>query len=137
MARKTSELENKKIDESVCSEVKCDKCGELMEIKDGRFGKYLACLGYPSCKNIQPIVKLTGESTIQNSVCKESELTTKMDIEITLKKLTRAQEIFKASSSEYQTLIRDILKEERNVMYMKRRNEIHQRLYDHVKRVIK
>jgi len=53
------------------------------------------------------------------------------------KKLTRAQEIFKASTPEYQTLIRDILKEERDVMYMKRRNEIHQRLYEHVKRVIK
>lgn len=54
-----------------------------------------------------------------------------------IRKLTRAQEIFKASSPEYQTLIRDILKEERDVMYMKRRSEIHQRLYEHVKRVIK
>lgn len=53
------------------------------------------------------------------------------------KKLTRAQEIFKSSTPEYQALIRDILKEERDVMYMKRRNEIHQRLYEHVKRVIK
>ena len=55
----------------------------------------------------------------------------------TFKKLTRAQEIFKSATPEYQSLIRDILKEERDVMYMKRRNEIHQRLYEHVKRVIK
>ena len=55
----------------------------------------------------------------------------------TTKKLTRAQEIFKSATPEYQSLIRDILKEERDVMYMKRRNEIHQRLYEHVKRVIK
>lgn len=54
-----------------------------------------------------------------------------------IKKLTRAQEIFKSAITEYQSLIRDILKEERDVMYMKRRNEIHQRLYEHVKRVIK
>ena len=54
-----------------------------------------------------------------------------------IKKLTRAQEIFKAASPEYQTLIRDILKDERDVMHLKRRNDIHHRLYEHVKRVIK
>lgn len=53
------------------------------------------------------------------------------------KKLTRAQELFKAATPEYQTLIRDILKEERDVMHLKRRSDIHQRLYEHVKRVIK
>lgn len=51
--------------------------------------------------------------------------------------LTRAQEIFKSAKSEYQTLIREILKEERDVMHLRRRSDIHQRLYDHVKRVIK
>ena len=53
------------------------------------------------------------------------------------KKLTRAQELFKSAAPEYQTLIRDILKEERDVMHLKRRSDIHQRLYEHVKRVIK
>jgi hypothetical protein len=52
-------------------------------------------------------------------------------------KITRAQEIFKNAKTEYQTLIRDILKEERDVMHLKRRSDIHQRLYDHIKRVIK
>lgn len=51
--------------------------------------------------------------------------------------LLKAQEIFKVAKPEYQTLIRDILKEERDVMHLKRRNDIHQRLYDHIKRVIK
>jgi hypothetical protein len=51
--------------------------------------------------------------------------------------ITRAQQIFKTSKSEYQALIRDILKEERDVMHLQRRNDIHQRLYDHIKRVIK
>ncbi|MDS4069328.1 MAG: hypothetical protein RKO24_06875 [Candidatus Competibacter sp.] len=50
---------------------------------------------------------------------------------------TRAQEIFKSAKPEYQTLIREALKEERNVMHLRRRSDIHQRLYDHVKRVIK
>ena len=50
---------------------------------------------------------------------------------------TRAQEIFKEAPVEYQTLIRDILREERDVMHLKRRSDIHQRLYDHIKRVIK
>lgn len=53
------------------------------------------------------------------------------------KKITRAQAIFKSAKEEYQTLIRDILKEERDVMHLKRRSDIHQRLYDHIKRVIK
>lgn len=51
--------------------------------------------------------------------------------------MTRAQEIFKAALPEYQTLIRDVLKEERDVMHLKRRSDIHQRLYDHIKRIIK
>lgn len=53
------------------------------------------------------------------------------------KKLTRAQELFKEAPAEYQTLIREILKEERDVMHLKRRSDIHTRLYEHVKRVIK
>ena len=51
--------------------------------------------------------------------------------------LTRAQEIFKGAKPEYQNLIREILKEERDVMHLRRRSDIHQRLYDHVKRVIR
>lgn len=54
-----------------------------------------------------------------------------------IRKLTQAQEIFKAAIPEYQTLIRDILKDERDVMHLTRRSDIHQRLYDHIRRVIK
>ena len=39
------------------SEEICGKCSSPMLIKDGRFGKYLACSGYPACKNIQPLIK--------------------------------------------------------------------------------
>ena len=38
--------------ESVVSNVKCDKCGAMMVIKEGRYGKFLACPNFPDCKNI-------------------------------------------------------------------------------------
>lgn len=34
----------------------CDKCGRNMVVKVGRFGKFLACPGYPECKNTKPLV---------------------------------------------------------------------------------
>lgn len=40
---------------------KCEKCGREFTIKQGRFGKFLACSGYPECENIKKIPKLDGE----------------------------------------------------------------------------
>ena len=40
----------------------CEKCGRNMVIKYGRFGKFLACPGYPECKNTQPFTVKTGVS---------------------------------------------------------------------------
>lgn len=62
--------------EPVISEEKCDKCGAAMLIKDGRYGKYLACSGYPACKNIQPLIKPRGTGVVCPE-CKEGELTEK------------------------------------------------------------
>jgi DNA topoisomerase-1 len=62
--------------EPVYSEEKCDKCGAAMLIKDGRYGKYLACSAYPGCKNIQPLVKPKGTG-VTCPECKEGELTEK------------------------------------------------------------
>ena len=39
------------------SDVPCDKCGRMMVSKQGRFGKFLACPGYPECKNTKSIEK--------------------------------------------------------------------------------
>ena len=50
------ELEHVKLEEEV-SDVPCDKCGRMMVIKYGRYGKFLACPGYPECKNAKPIVE--------------------------------------------------------------------------------
>ncbi|WP_239617055.1 type I DNA topoisomerase [Cohnella mopanensis] len=38
----------------------CDKCGSPMVYKMGRFGKFLACSGFPNCRNTKPIIKETG-----------------------------------------------------------------------------
>jgi DNA topoisomerase-1 len=39
------------------SEEKCDKCGAEMIVKTGRYGKFLACSGFPDCRNIKPLDK--------------------------------------------------------------------------------
>ena len=55
-----NELEHVKLEEEV-SDVPCDKCGRMMVIKYGRFGKFLACPGYPECKNAKPLVETIKE----------------------------------------------------------------------------
>ena len=42
------------------TDVICEKCGRKMVVKTGRFGKFLACPGYPACQNTKRIVKETG-----------------------------------------------------------------------------
>ncbi len=39
------------------SDVKCELCGRMMVVKSGKFGKFLACPGFPECKNTKPIIK--------------------------------------------------------------------------------
>lgn len=51
------ELEHVKLEEEV-SDVPCEKCGRMMVIKMGRYGKFLACPGYPECKNAKPIIQI-------------------------------------------------------------------------------
>ena len=42
------------------SEVKCENCGRFMVVKQGRYGKFLACPGFPECRNTKPLLKDTG-----------------------------------------------------------------------------
>ena len=49
-------LEHVEIEEEV-SDIPCDKCGRMMVYKYGRYGKFLACPGYPECKNTKPIIE--------------------------------------------------------------------------------
>ena len=38
------------------TDIPCEKCGRMMVVKTGRYGKFLACPGYPECKNTKPLV---------------------------------------------------------------------------------
>lgn len=42
------------------TDIVCDKCGRKMVVKMGRFGKFIACPGYPECKNVMKFVEKTG-----------------------------------------------------------------------------
>ena len=39
------------------TDVKCEKCGRNMVIKIGKYGKFLACPGYPECRNAKPLIE--------------------------------------------------------------------------------
>ncbi len=54
------ELEHVELVDEV-SDVPCEKCGRMMVYKYGRYGKFLACPGYPECKNAKPIVETIEE----------------------------------------------------------------------------
>ena len=56
LERVEKELEHVQLEPEV-SDVPCEKCGRMMVIKYGRFGKFLACPGYPECKNAKPLVE--------------------------------------------------------------------------------
>ncbi|MBE7029113.1 MAG: type I DNA topoisomerase [Clostridia bacterium] len=51
---KAQNIEKVKIQDEESDEI-CEKCGRKMVIKTGRFGKFLACPGFPQCKNAKPI----------------------------------------------------------------------------------
>lgn len=42
------------------TDIPCDKCGRMMVVKQGRFGKFLACPGFPECRNAKPLLRDTG-----------------------------------------------------------------------------
>ena len=54
------ELQHVELVEEV-SDIPCEKCGRMMVYKYGKFGKFLACPGYPECKNTKAIVETINE----------------------------------------------------------------------------
>jgi DNA topoisomerase-1 len=52
-------VERVKLADEITDE-KCPKCGKPMAVKSGRFGKFLACTGYPECKSTKPFMIKTG-----------------------------------------------------------------------------
>lgn len=58
---KNKEDEIEKINTDIETDLKCEKCGKPMLLKEGRFGKFYACSGFPDCKNTKPFLTKTGQ----------------------------------------------------------------------------
>jgi DNA topoisomerase-1 len=54
-------------------EIQCEKCGQPMVLKRGRFGEFMACSGYPECRNTKKIVRTAQESTVKHDIPLEEE----------------------------------------------------------------
>jgi DNA topoisomerase-1 len=52
----------------VLEEVTCEKCGKPMVLKRGRFGEFLACSGYPDCRNTKKIVKSADSVGVKHDI---------------------------------------------------------------------
>jgi DNA topoisomerase-1 len=75
LADKEQTVEKRKTEEAT-DEI-CDKCGKPMVIKLGRFGRFMACSGFPDCKNAKPILKTTGVTCPKCNTGELVERTTK------------------------------------------------------------
>jgi DNA topoisomerase-1 len=58
-----AEKENPQVED-----LQCEKCGKPMVLKRGRFGEFMACSGYPECRNTKKIVRTSQESTIKHDI---------------------------------------------------------------------
>ncbi len=60
LSKAKEEMQGQKIQlQEDITDIKCENCGKNMVIKSGRFGKFLACPGYPECKTTKPLVEET------------------------------------------------------------------------------
>lgn len=57
---KNADAAIEKVDLTEETDIPCDKCGQMMLIRHGRYGKFLACSNYPECDNTKPILKSLG-----------------------------------------------------------------------------
>ena len=66
LSKAKSDMQGQKIQlQEDITDIKCENCGRNMVVKTGRYGKFLACPGYPECKTTKPLVEET------NAVCPE------------------------------------------------------------------
>ncbi len=66
-------IEKVEIEDPV-TDVICEKCGRNMVIKMGRYGKFLACPGFPECRNTKPLVEKIG---VKCPKCEDGEIVVK------------------------------------------------------------
>ncbi|MBE0478139.1 type I DNA topoisomerase [Candidatus Aerophobetes bacterium] len=60
LKRAETEMRNIKKEGLEKSSLKCEKCGQNLVVKVGRFGEFLACSAYPACKNTKPLDQKVG-----------------------------------------------------------------------------
>ncbi|NLY47096.1 MAG: type I DNA topoisomerase [Tissierella sp.] len=73
LSKAETEIAKIEIEDEVTDEI-CDKCGRNMVIKSGRFGKFLACPGYPECKNTKPLLD---KLDVKCPICETGEVVKK------------------------------------------------------------
>lgn len=73
LMKKEKELTKKDLTEESTDET-CDKCVRPMVIKMGRFGKFLACSGYPECKNTRPLQSDNTQAQASNETDEKCDL---------------------------------------------------------------
>ncbi len=88
LMEKYDEVEKKHTDEE--TDEKCEKCGKPMIIKHGRFGKFLACSGFPDCKNAKAIKKESDKIGMNCPKCKDGDV---------IKKFTKTKRMFYGCSN--------------------------------------
>jgi len=76
LEKKYAEVEKKK-EEPIPTDEICPKCGKPMVIKTGRFGKFLACTGFPECKSTKNLKDETKKTGITCPKCDQGELVQK------------------------------------------------------------
>jgi DNA topoisomerase-1 len=72
LTKKYEEVAKKDLTET--TDIKCDVCGRPMIIKWGRYGKFLACSGYPECQNAKPLKEPPPSIGMKCPNCKEGEV---------------------------------------------------------------
>ncbi len=70
LVKAEKEIEQVKIRDEE-TDIKCEKCGRNMVIKMGRYGKFLACPGFPECRNAKPLEEKVGVTCPK---CKDGEV---------------------------------------------------------------
>jgi len=73
LEKKYNEVEKKKEEPVITNEI-CPKCGKPMAIKTGRFGKFLACTGFPECKSTKAIENKNAKTGIICPACDQGEI---------------------------------------------------------------
>ncbi|MDD4409820.1 MAG: type I DNA topoisomerase [Candidatus Pacebacteria bacterium] len=77
LTKKYEEVKKTVVEEEI-SEKKCPKCGKNLVAKMGRFGKFLACPGYPECKHIESLEKKEPKRTgVTCPKCNQAEIVEK------------------------------------------------------------